>query len=267
MFGPDKCSGTDKVHFILQYQNPISKEWEEKHAGGVPLVAGTDRQTHLYTLIIRPDNTFEMLVDLESKKKGSILEDMSPPINPSKEIDDPADSKPSDWVDVRTIEDPDSVKPADWDEDAPQMIEDMDAVKPSAWEDNEPSMVPDPQATKPSDWEDEEDGDWEAPIVPNPKCKAAGCGDWKRPLKANPEYKGKWFPAMKPNPAYKGEWSPRQIPNKNYFEEKSPFTKLAPISAVAIELLTISGRAFLILSILAVAILGTSQLGKNIPRW
>ena len=30
--------------------------------------------THLYTLIVRPDNSFEVLVDLESKKKGSLLE-------------------------------------------------------------------------------------------------------------------------------------------------------------------------------------------------
>jgi hypothetical protein len=29
--------------------------------------------THLYTLVIRSDNSFEVLVDLESKKKGSLL--------------------------------------------------------------------------------------------------------------------------------------------------------------------------------------------------
>ena len=31
MFGPDKCGDTNKVHFILRHQNPVSKEWEEKH--------------------------------------------------------------------------------------------------------------------------------------------------------------------------------------------------------------------------------------------
>ena len=246
MFGPDKCGGTDKVHFILQYQNPVSKEWEEKHAGGVPVTEGSDRQTHIYTLVLRADNTFEILIDLESKKKGSILTDMSPPINPPKEIDDPSDSKPSTWVDEQTIDDPASVKPDDWDEDAPPAIEDKDAVMPAAWEENEPEMVPDPKADKPDDWDDEEDGDWEAPMVPNPKCQAAGCGEWKRPLISNPDYKGKWYPEKIPNPEYKGEWAPRQIPNKNYFEEKSPFSKLAPISAVAIELLSISGEKILI---------------------
>jgi hypothetical protein len=32
-------------------------------------------------------------------KKGSLLEDFNPPVNPEKEIDDPKDSKPADWVD------------------------------------------------------------------------------------------------------------------------------------------------------------------------
>jgi hypothetical protein len=37
-------------------------------------------------------------------------------------------------------------------------------------------------AEKPEDWDEEEDGDWEAPRIPNPKCKdAPGCGEWKRP--------------------------------------------------------------------------------------
>eukprot|EP00960_Hanusia_phi_P015953 470550-Hanusia_phi.AAC.3 len=30
MFGPDRCGSTDKVHFILQHQNPVTKQWEEK---------------------------------------------------------------------------------------------------------------------------------------------------------------------------------------------------------------------------------------------
>jgi len=127
MFGPDRCGATDKTHFILQHQNPVSKEWEEKHATGMP-PAHADRNTHLYTLVLRADNTFEVLVDLESRKKGSLLEDMSPPVNPSKEIDDPADSKPADWVEESHIDDPEASKPADWDEDAPRMVDDMSAV-------------------------------------------------------------------------------------------------------------------------------------------
>jgi len=241
MFGPDKCGATDKVHFILQHQNPVSKEWEEKHALSTPGNVLNDRLPHLYTLVIRPDNSFEILVDLESRKSGSLLKDMDPPVNPDKEIDDPDDKKPSDWVDEAEIDDPDASKPDDWDEDAAEFIEDPDAVKPSGWLDDEPMMVNDPSATAPSDWDEEEDGEWEAPLIANPKCKSApGCGEWKRPTIRNPEYKGKWFPPKIPNPKYKGEWKPRRIPNKNWFEDLHPHN-VFPMSAIGFELLSISG--------------------------
>lgn len=42
---------------------------------------------------------YELLVDGEEKKAGSILEDFDPAVNPPEEIDDPKDSKPDDWVD------------------------------------------------------------------------------------------------------------------------------------------------------------------------
>ncbi|KAM3569229.1 hypothetical protein VYU27_008674, partial [Nannochloropsis oceanica] len=96
MFGPDKCGSTNKVHFILRHQNPVSGKWEEKHPEGVPAIK-TDKKSHLYTLVIRPDNTFEILVDNVSEKKGSLLENMLPPVNPPEMIDDPSDTKPTDW--------------------------------------------------------------------------------------------------------------------------------------------------------------------------
>ena len=72
------------------------------------------------------------------------------------------------------------------------------------WLDDEPEMVPDPEAEKPDDWDEDMDGDWEAPLIENPECKAApGCGKWKRPMIDNPSYKGKWFPPMITNPAFK----------------------------------------------------------------
>lgn len=36
MFGPDRCGGTNKLHFIVRHQNPVSKEWEEKHLKNPP---------------------------------------------------------------------------------------------------------------------------------------------------------------------------------------------------------------------------------------
>ena len=56
----------------------------------------------------------------------------------------------------------------------------------------------------PEDWDEEEDGEWEAPQIKNPACKAApGCGEWKRPMIDNPDYKGPWVHPMIPNPDYK----------------------------------------------------------------
>ena len=60
MFGPDRCGSTDKVHFILQHQNPVTKQWEEKveyvveerrivtrtglqHAKGTPASSAADK--------------------------------------------------------------------------------------------------------------------------------------------------------------------------------------------------------------------------------
>ncbi|KAJ2849587.1 hypothetical protein IWW36_002520 [Coemansia brasiliensis] len=236
MFGPDKC-GESKLHFIYRHANPITGKYTEHHLQKPPLPP-TDGMSHLYTLAIYTNNTFVVSIDGTERKTGSLLEDFDPPVNPPKEIDDPEDSKPADWVDEEKIPDPDAVKPDDWDEDAPAMILDEDAVKPDGWLEDEPLMVPDPEAAKPSDWDDEEDGDWAPPMVPNPRCiDADGCGPWKRPQKRNPDYKGKWSPPLIDNPAYKGKWTPRRIANPDYFEDLAPY-KLAKIDAIGFELWT-----------------------------
>ena len=194
----------------------------------------------MYTLIVRPDNSFEILIDGESSKKGSLLEDFEPSVNPPKEIDDPTDSKPSTWVDIPEIDDPSDKKPDDWDESQPAQIENAEATMPSDWLVDEPAKVADPSASKPGDWSDEDDGDWAAPIIDNPKCADVGCGPWKRPLIPNPLYKGKFRPKKIPNPEYKGPWKARQIPNPNFFEDKFP-AKMQSIGGIGIELLTNSG--------------------------
>jgi calnexin len=56
----------------------------------------TDKVNHLYTLIVRPDNSFEILNDAESLKQGNLLKDFSPSVVSPKEIDDPTDPQPSD---------------------------------------------------------------------------------------------------------------------------------------------------------------------------
>ncbi|KAJ7665380.1 Calreticulin family-domain-containing protein [Mycena polygramma] len=240
MFGPDlTCPGT-KVHFIFRYKSPKTGEVEEKHLN-LPPKPTIEKLTNLYTLIIQPDNTYEVLFNGVSEKSGSLLEDFQPAVNPPKEIDDPEDKKPADWVDEKRITDPEASKPEDWDEDAPYEIPDEEAAKPEGWLDDEPATIPDPDAEKPEEWDDEEDGDWIAPTVPNPKCtEAPGCGEWKRPFKANPAYKGKWYAPMIDNPAYKGEWAPQKIANPDFFEDLTPVKSLGKIGGVGIELWTMT---------------------------
>ena len=100
MFGPDRCGSSDRVHLILRHRNPKKGEIEEKHLKDAPKSKDTDL-TVLYTLIIRPDNTFEIKIDNEQVRKGSLLKDFEPPFNPPEYIDDPTDQKPSDWDDVK----------------------------------------------------------------------------------------------------------------------------------------------------------------------
>jgi calnexin len=232
MFGPDKCGSTEKVHFIIRHLNPISKVWEEKHMENPPAIKN-DQVSHLYTLVVRPDNTFEVLIDLEVAKKGSLETDFKPAFTPEKEIDDVNDKKPSNWVDTEEMDDPSASKPLDWNEDAPMEIVDQNDKIPQEWDESAPSKIADPTAKKPEDWNDEEDGAWIAPEVENPQC-AKGCGKWTPRMIKNPEYKGKWVPPKIKNPEYKGVWAPKKVTNPNYFEEKFP-SKFPDIEAVGIE--------------------------------
>lgn len=51
---------------------------------------------------------------------------------------------------------------------------------------------------------------------------------------------GKWRRPMIKNPAFKGVWKARMIPNPDHYVPEKPLEGLAPISAVGIELWTMS---------------------------
>ncbi|KAI3351545.1 hypothetical protein L3Q82_020228, partial [Scortum barcoo] len=214
MFGPDKCGEDYKLHFIFRHKNPKTGEYEEKHAKKPDVdlrTYYTDKKTHLYMLVVNPDNSFEVLVDQTVVNSGSLLTDMT---------HDPLD------------------------EDAPAQVPDEDAVKPDGWLDDELEYIGDPDAIKPEDWDEDMDGEWEAPQIPNPACESApGCGEWKRPMIDNPNYKGKWKPPMIDNPNYQGVWKPRKIANPAFFEDLQPF-KMSPFSAIGLELWSMTSDIF-----------------------
>src|SRR5258708_2355606 len=86
-----------QVHFIFRHKNPIMGEYEEKHLKPAPTPT-IGKNTKLYTLIVNPDQTFQVLIDDKEVSSGSLLEKFDPPVTPSAEIDDPNDEKPADWV-------------------------------------------------------------------------------------------------------------------------------------------------------------------------
>ncbi|KAK9876613.1 hypothetical protein WA026_013991 [Henosepilachna vigintioctopunctata] len=243
MFGPDKCGGDYKLHFIFNHRNPVNGSIQEKHCKKPTERLEdlmNDKNPHLYTLILRPDNSFEIRLDNKVVNSGTLLDDFTPSVNPPAEIEDPSDRKPEDWDEREKIPDPTASKPEDWDEDAPSQIVDESATKPEGWLENEPAHVPDPHATKPADWDSDMDGEWEPPLIDNPACEnAVGCGAWEPPLIPNTAYKGKWRAPLIDNPNYKGKWRPKMIPNPHYFEDKTPFT-MTTVEAIGFELWSMS---------------------------
>lgn len=171
MFGPDICGQTKRTHVILHSERKAENLLISKD-----IPCESDELSHLYTLVVRPDNTFEVFVDNKSVRGGK-LEDAFDFLEP-KEIKDPEQSKPVDWVDAKQIPDPTDVKPEGYDDI--------------------PEEIPDPDVTKPEDWDDEDDGEWEPPMIDNP------------------DYKGPWTPKMIDNPDYKGPWVHPMIPNPDY---------------------------------------------------
>ncbi|KAJ4819213.1 Calreticulin [Rhynchospora pubera] len=173
MFGPDICGySTKKVHAIFTRDG-------KNHLIKKEVPCETDQLTHVYTLIVKPDATYSILIDNVEKQTGSIYDDWD--ILPPKQIKDPEAKKPEDWDDKEYIPDPEDKKPEGYDDI--------------------PKEIPDSDAKKPDDWDDEEDGEWTAPTIPNPEYK----GPWKQKKIKNPNYKGKWKAPLIDNPDFKDD--------------------------------------------------------------
>merc|ERR1712194_336830 len=173
MFGPDKCGYTKRTHLIFNYKGKnVLKKADLDYKQEV------DGTSHLYRLILKPDNTARVEIDGEKIYEGSVKEDWE--VLKTKTINDPEDKKPSDWAEDSMMDDASDKKPDDWVE--------------------EKRMV-DPDAKKPDDWDDEEDGEWEAPMKDNPAFK----GEWSVKRIANPAYKGSWEAMTIDNPEYEDD--------------------------------------------------------------
>lgn len=73
------------------------------------LVFQDDELTHLYTLILHSDNTYEVRIDNSKVESGNLEDDWD--FLPAKTIKDPEAKKPEDWDDREKIDDPEDTKP------------------------------------------------------------------------------------------------------------------------------------------------------------
>ncbi|MCP9259507.1 Calnexin [Dirofilaria immitis] len=94
MFGPDKCGAKSSILFIVRFKNPKNGTISEHHMKQPSKSVSTyfdDHKTHLYTLIVRSDETFTVLVDESKIMSGNLITDLEPSITPPTVIDDLAD--------------------------------------------------------------------------------------------------------------------------------------------------------------------------------
>merc|ERR1719272_1756516 len=173
MFGPDKCGYTKRTHLIFNYKgkNVLKK-------ADLAYKQDDEGISHVYRMVLKPDNTVRVEIDEEKIYEGSMKDDWE--LLKPKEISDPEDKKPSDWADDSMIDDPEDKKPGDWVEEK-RMVDD--------------------EAKKPDDWDDEENGEWEPPMKDNPAFK----GKWNVKRISNPEYKGIWEAKKIANPEYEDD--------------------------------------------------------------
>ncbi|XP_048352421.1 calreticulin-3 [Sphaerodactylus townsendi] len=169
MFGPDICgSDTKKVHIIVNFKNKLYPNKKQ-------IRCKVDGFTHLYTLILRSDHTYEVKIDNEMVASGILEDDWD--FLPPRRINDPAVKKPEDWNDEAEIDDPHDTMPEDW---------------------NVAEYIVDNGAEKPNDWDDVKQGVWQRPLLKNPLYR----GKWQPRKIPNPNYRGIWPHPQIENPVY-----------------------------------------------------------------
>lgn len=106
MLFPPHSHSQERVIFTLIHQ---WKSHSQNSHQDFFYVLQDDEYTHLYTLIVNPDNTYEVKIDNKKVESGNLEDDWD--FLPPKKIKDPEAKKPDDWDDREKIPDPDDKKP------------------------------------------------------------------------------------------------------------------------------------------------------------
>ncbi|XP_054982658.1 calreticulin-3 isoform X1 [Sorex araneus] len=124
MFGPDICGfDVTKVHVILHFKN-------QYHSNKKTIRCKVDGFTHLYTLVLRPDLSYEVRIDGQVAESGDIE--------------------------------------YDWNLVSLKSAAKKTQTEPQAWEQDWDKQFLDAGASAPSDWNSKLDGDLQAPLLQKP---------------------------------------------------------------------------------------------------
>lgn len=135
MFGPDLCSyDVEKIHLIFNnHETGSAQKYLEKKDQIKLDYDDKNEFTHLYTLILRPDGTYEVQFDQKEKASGKIADHWELP-GEVEFIRDPEDPL--------QIPDPEAQQPDEWDEEVDGPYEHPVIDNPS------PKMIPNPNYKK-----------------------------------------------------------------------------------------------------------------------
>ncbi|XP_055975772.1 calreticulin-3 isoform X1 [Sorex fumeus] len=124
MFGPDICGfDVTKVHVILHFKN-------QYHSNKKTIRCKVDGFTHLYTLVLRPDLSYEVRIDGQVAESGDIE--------------------------------------YDWNLESLKSAAKKTQTEPQRWEQDWDKQFLDAGPSAPSDWNSKLDGDLQAPLLQKP---------------------------------------------------------------------------------------------------
>ncbi|XP_074060497.1 calreticulin-3 isoform X3 [Macrotis lagotis] len=178
MFGPDIC-GFDikKVHVILFYKN-------QYHSNKKSIRCKVDGFTHLYTLTLRSDLTYEVKIDADIIESGNIEEDWN--LGGLRKLEKSALKMPKKLDKLSQNDQSSDIPSQDWNKHF------LDA-----------------SANKPSEWNSELDGEWQPSVIQKPNYK-----DRLKSMKMdNLDYKDIWLHQKIENPGYLQEFELAEYEN------------------------------------------------------
>jgi hypothetical protein len=127
-FGPKICFRRNEFRIEVYKDNGILN-MSTKHSLTVNFENKDRNIFHIYTVIFRRNQTFEILLNNKVISMGN-FSDFVPPIVEQEYVKDASEKPPANWDSRMFINDPNSTKPKAWNEEEPKLIPDPEKFFP-----------------------------------------------------------------------------------------------------------------------------------------